>query len=160
MRLVMVISAMLALTAYSVKGQTLSVGGIVNAASYAGGSVSPGEILTIFGSFPGPANLITLQLDSPGFVSTNLSGQQVFFDGVPAPLIYAVAGQVSVVVPYAVSGKSTTQVQVSYQGQSSNTVSIPVAVVAPGIFTLDASGVGQGAILNQDGTVNSATDPA
>jgi uncharacterized protein (TIGR03437 family) len=30
----------------------------------------------------------------------------------------------------------------------------------PGIFTVDASGHGQGAIVNQDGTVNSAANPA
>jgi trimeric autotransporter adhesin len=30
----------------------------------------------------------------------------------------------------------------------------------PGVFTLDSSGSGPGAIVNQDGTVNSATNPA
>src|SRR5262245_56358440 len=160
MRAIAVIVATLTVAVDTLSGQTLSVAGIVNAASYQGGSVSPGEIVTIFGAFPGPASLIPLQLDNRGFVSTSLGGQQVLFDGVPAPLIYALAGQVSVVVPYGVNGKSSTQVQVTYQGQSSNTVTVPIVDVAPGIFTIDASGLGQGAIVNQDGTVNSATNPA
>jgi uncharacterized protein (TIGR03437 family) len=139
---------------------TLSTSGIVNAASYAGGRISPGEIVTIFGFFPGPATLVTLQLDSRGYVSTNLGGEQVLFDGVPAPMIYAVAGQVSAVVPYEVSGESSTQVQVSYQMQVSNPVTMTVAGVVPGVFTIDGSGHGQGAIVNQDGTVNSKSNPA
>jgi uncharacterized protein (TIGR03437 family) len=139
---------------------TLLTNGIVNAASYAGGSVSPGEIVAIFGPFPGPATLVSLQLDGRGYVSTNLGGTQVLFDGVQAPMIYAVAGQVSCVVPYEVTGESSTQVQVSYQGQVSNFIAMPVAGVVPGLFTINASGSGQGAIVNQDGTVNSTSNPA
>jgi uncharacterized protein (TIGR03437 family) len=139
---------------------SISANGVVNAASYAGGSVSPGEIIAIFGSGLGPSTLVGLQLDARGYVSTSLAGTQVFFDGVAAPLIYTWAGQVSAVVPYAVSGKTSTQVQVSYQSQTSNVVAIPVTNAVPGIFTIDASGRGQGAIVNQDGTVNSAGNPA
>ena len=139
---------------------TLTGNGIVNAASYAGGRVSPGEIVTIFGSFPGPAVLVSLQLNNQDFVSTDLGGEEVFFDGVPAPMIYAMAGQVACVVPYEVSGESSTQIQVSYQGQLSNPIMVPVASVIPGIFTVNASGSGQGAIVNQDGTVNSRSNPA
>jgi uncharacterized protein (TIGR03437 family) len=84
----------------------------------------------------------------------------VLLDGLAAPMIYTLAGQVSAVVPYEVSGKSTTQVQVVYQGQGSNLVSMPVTAVMPGIFTMNSSGSGPGAIVNQDGTVNSASNPA
>jgi uncharacterized protein (TIGR03437 family) len=75
-------------------------------------------------------------------------------------MIYAQAGQVSAVVPYEVNAESTTQVQAVYQGQGSNVVSMPVSAVMPGIFTMDASGHGPGAIVNQDGTVNSTSHPA
>jgi len=139
---------------------TISANGIVNAASYAGGSVAPGEIVVIFGSGLGPNTLVGLQLDSRGNVSTSLSGTQVLFDGIAAPLIYAQAGAVSAVAPYEVSGKSSTQVQVIYQGQTSNVVAMPVTSVVPGIFTDDASGHGQAAVVNEDGTVNSASNPA
>ena len=63
-------------------------------------------------------------------------------------------------VPYEVSGKSTTQVQVSYQGNLSNSVAEPVAGMVPSVFTANSSGSGQGAIINEDGTVNSASNPA
>jgi uncharacterized protein (TIGR03437 family) len=139
-------------------GPSISANGIVNAASYAGGAVTPGEIVTIYGSGLGPNTLASLQLDNRGYVSTSLAGTQVFFDQVAAPMIYTVANQVSAVVPYEVSG--STQVKVVYQGQSSNVVTVPVTAVLPGIFTADSSGHGQGAIVNQDGTINSPSNPA
>ena len=39
-------------------------------------------------------------------------------------------------------------------------VIVPVLPAHPGIFTLDSSGAGQGAILNEDNTFNSAAQPA
>jgi len=139
---------------------SIAPNGIVNAASFNASGVAPGEIVTIFGANLGPASIATLQLDGRGYVTTALAGTQVMFDGVPAPMIYTWVGQVSAVVPYAVAGKTSTQVQVAYQGQSSNPVTIPVAATQPGIFTSDASGYGQGAIVNQDGTLNSPSNPA
>jgi uncharacterized protein (TIGR03437 family) len=134
--------------------------GIVNAASYAGGGVAPGEIVTIFGSGIGPNTLASLQLTSSGAVATTLGGVQVLFDGTPAPLVYAQSTQISAVVPYEVGAELLTEVQVVYQGQGSGTVLVPVTASAPGIFSLDASGSGAGAILNQDSTINSAGNPA
>jgi uncharacterized protein (TIGR03437 family) len=64
------------------------------------------------------------------------------------------------VVPYEIAGKTSTQVQVLFQNQSSNTVAEPVTAVLPGIYTADSSGHGQGAIVNQDGTINSSSNPA
>src|SRR5262249_18006586 len=39
-------------------------------------------------------------------------------------------------------------------------VQVPIAPAAPGLFTSDASGAGQAAAINQDNTVNSASNPA
>jgi len=139
---------------------SISANGILNAASYAGGAVAPGEMVTIFGSGLGPDTLVGLQVDNRGYASTALAGTQVYFSGVPAPLVYTQAGQVSALVPYEVSDKGSAQVQVVYQGRSSNIVSIPVTAALPGIFTQDSSGHGQGAIINQNGTINSPTNPA
>lgn len=134
--------------------------GIVNGASYAAGSVAPGEILAIFGSGLGPSTMANLQVDHAGYVTNLLAGTQVTFDGVPSPLLYVQAGQVGVVVPYGISGQNSTVVQVVYQGLTTNTFTMPVAVTAPAIFTNDGSGKGQGAILNQDNSVNSPGNPA
>jgi uncharacterized protein (TIGR03437 family) len=139
---------------------TPSLSAVVNAASYVGGGVAPGEIVTIFGSGVGPGSLVGLELDDQGYVSSSLAGTQVFFNGFSAPVIFTELGQLSVVVPYEIGVSNTAQVQVSYQDVKSALVTLPVLSAMPGIFTIDASGSGQGAILNQDGTVNSANNPA
>ena len=139
---------------------SVSASGIVNSASYVGGGVAPGEIVVIFGSGMGPSQLVGLQLDSNGAVARTLAGVQVLFDNVPASLIYVQASQISAIVPYEVAGKSSTQVQVIYQGQSSAVLTVPVVSAQPGLFTSDSSGSGAGAILNQDGTINSSSNPA
>ncbi len=132
---------------------------VANAASYFTDSISPGEIVTLFGSNLGPGSIVTLQVKD-GVVTNNLGGTQVFFDDVAAPMIYSLAGQVSAVVPYTLAGKTSTKVQVQYQGVASNTKSVLVQDATPAIFSIDASGGGPGAILNQDFTLNSSANPA
>jgi uncharacterized protein (TIGR03437 family) len=137
---------------------------VVNAASGIAGSVSPGEILTIRGYGAGASRTGGLRLDASGNVTTNLNGLQVTFDGKPAPLIYTSATQTNLIVPYEVAGKTSTVMQVTYAATAGNLQTaawtLPVAPSAPGIFTLDATGTGQGAVLNQDGGVNGAANPA
>ena len=63
-------------------------------------------------------------------------------------------------MPYAVAGQSSTQVQVDYLGAVSGAITLPVAATLPGVFTLDGSGAGAGAILNAaDESVNSPSNP-
>lgn len=136
-----------------------AIAGVSNAASYASVTVSPGELITIFGANIGPGTPAGLQLNPDGTVSTNLASTRVLFDGIAAPMIYAGNGQVSAVVPYELSNP-TTQVQVEYQGAPSANFAMNVATATPGIFSMDSSGTGQAAALNQDGTVNSDANPA
>jgi uncharacterized protein (TIGR03437 family) len=139
----------------------LTAAGVVNGATFQPGPVAPGEIVSLFGSAIGPPTPALLTLTNPRLVANSLEGLQVFFDGVPAPLLYASAQQVNVVVPYSVSGKSSTELQLEYLGVASNPVTLQVAATAPGVFSITGSGVGPGAILNtRDGTVNSALNPA
>ena len=139
----------------------ISTAGVVNAASFLGGPVAPGEIITIFGSGVGPAAPVTLQLTSDQqWVTASLAGTRVLFEGVPSPMVSTSASQASAVVPYSVAGRSTTEVLVEYEGRTSNRITLPVAPSVPGIFTVDSSGRGQGAILNQDYTLNGASNPA
>jgi uncharacterized protein (TIGR03437 family) len=132
---------------------------VSNAADYSTDAVSPGEIVALFGSGMGPDKIVTLQVNN-GTVTNSLAGTQVLFDGVAAPMIYTLKGQVSAVVPYAVAGKTSTQVQVKYQDGVSNTMTVQVNAATPAIFSLDATGIGPGAILNQDTSVNSTGNPA
>lgn len=54
-------------------------------------------------------------------------------------------------------GKKLVQVVVDYGGLQSEPVNMQIFESAPGIFTADASGQGLAAIINDDGTLNSAT---
>lgn len=129
------------------------LGSVVNAASAIQGAIAPGEIVTIYGMGIGPQTTVA------GRIATNLSGAQVFLDDTPAQLISASASQVNAIVPYDVAGRSTLKVQVSYNG-SAMSWTLPVATAAPGIFTLDSSGAGPAAVLNQDNSINSPSNPA
>ncbi|HEY7390445.1 MAG TPA: hypothetical protein VH640_18150 [Bryobacteraceae bacterium] len=133
--------------------------------------ISPGEIVSIFGSHLGTAP-VTAHYDEAGLYPTDLSHQVVpyppnysgpregvTFNGVPAPLLYYSSNQINAIVPYEVAGQASVNIVVTHYGQ---TVPFPVPVkdTAPGIFTASQNGTGQGAILNADGTLNSASNPA
>ncbi len=134
---------------------------VVNAASYLAGPVAPGEIVSLFGSFPGPASPATLELSADGkLVTTSLAGTKVFFEEVAAPLLYVSDSQVSAIVPYVLAGKSDTQIRVEHQGLISKPVALKVVPAVPALFTADASGKGPGAILNQDYQLNTSWNPA
>ncbi len=134
--------------------------GTVNAAALAAGAVAPGEILTIFGERLGPASGTIAVATSAGGIPTTLAGVRVFFDCTPAPLLYVQAGQINAVVPYAVAGKTATEVRVEFQARQSYAATLAVTDSAPAIFALDGSGRGQAAALNEDYSVNSASNPA
>jgi uncharacterized protein (TIGR03437 family) len=141
-------------------GNGLAIGAVTNAASSISGPVAPGEVVVLYGSGLGPARLAQYQLDpSSGLVGTGLAGTSVIFNGTPGPVLYTSATQVAAVVPYSIAG-SAVQVFVEYQGQTSAPVTLPVAAVAPALFTQDSSGKGQAAASNQDGTLNGAAHPA
>jgi uncharacterized protein (TIGR03437 family) len=138
----------------------IGVAAVVNAASNMLGAVAPGELVVLYGSGLGPAALAQSQLDAEGMFPTTLAGTTVFFDDAAAPLIYSSANQVAAVVPFATYGASV-EVVALYQGQLSTAAPLQLAAAAPAIFTLNQSGQGQAAAVNQDGTnaINGAAHP-
>ena len=133
---------------------------VTNAASY-DSAIAPGQMVVVWGSHMGPDKPVPLQQDSNGLVSSTAGEVRILFDGIPAPMVYAVSTQCSAVVPYFGATKTTTHVQVEYKGVRSEPVEVAVGATAPGLFTMDFSGKGQGAILNEDNvTRNSASAPA
>jgi uncharacterized protein (TIGR03437 family) len=138
----------------------LSERDVLNAADYSAGRVAPGEIVVLFPSNAGPAELVGAQRDAEGKVTTMLGETRVWFDDIAAPMVYSMRGRVSAIVPYAVSKQRTTQVVVEYQGVRSAPVTLAVVESAPALFTLDSSGKGQAAMLNETGCCNSARNPA
>jgi uncharacterized protein (TIGR03437 family) len=136
-----------------------TIGGVANAASYATGTYSPGEIVTIFGQNLGPAALMTAQIASNGKLATELGNAEVLFDGQAAPLVYVSATQSAAVIPYEVAGKASTQMTVSYNSLISAATALPIGAAKPGLFSVNEQGNGQGAIYNQNATLNSSTNP-
>jgi len=132
---------------------------VVNSASLAPSVASPGLIATIFGSDLGPATPVSAQVTAQGFIDTTLGGVRVLFDGIPAPILYASATQLNVVVPYEIAGRFSTRMRVETRNQTSSELELRVAETSPGVFTINGSGSGQGAVLNQNGTVNGPGNP-
>lgn len=127
-----------------------SIASVLNAANlfpgyasqYPTGAVAPGEIVSIFGNDFGSAK------------------PTVNFGQFPAPVLYSSNCQINAVVPFEVNPGIATLVTVQSGGQTLGPVKLPVVVAAPGVFTINDSGSGQGAILNQDSSVNSPSNPA
>jgi len=144
---------------------------VADAASYAVSGVSPGEIITIFGIGLGPTTLSTysgaaqLPDDLPSTVEPYTS---VAIDGYNAPLLYTSANQVSCIAPYGLVGDiggAPVDLVLTYNSLATPAYPVNIVAVDPGVFSMDASGAGQGAILNYstttlDYTVNSSANAA
>ena len=77
-----------------------------------------------------------------------------------APVVYTSANQVAVVVPFGING-SLSQLYVQWQNVTSAPFNLSVASQIPAIFTLNGSGTGQAAAINnKDGSINGAAHPA
>ena len=134
------------------------ISAVVNAASWQGGPVSPGEIVTILGTGVGASTTATMVLDPNGRAATSLGAVQVLIGGIAAPQTYVSSNQINAVVPYEVTANPTVTVVV--EGQTSNAIPLTLTAAAPALFTADGSGSGQGAILNLDGSYNGPAHPA
>ena len=84
------------------------------------------------------------------------------FDGTPAPLLWVQDSQINVVVPWSLTPGQNTEICVSMSGAAAgatgNCLTWPVVQTAPGVFM--ASDSRYAAVVNQDGTINSAANPA
>jgi uncharacterized protein (TIGR03437 family) len=139
-------------------GVFLNPQGVVNAASFApaGNPIAPGEFVALFGS--GLAK--SLQQTVPPYpTGAGLNGVTVLIGGKPAALYFVSAGQINCIVPYGITGPTATIV-VNNGGTNSNTVTVPVAATAPGMFSTTQNGIGAAAIRHADFTLVSATSPA
>jgi len=140
-----------------VSAPVTSSAGVVNAASFkTPGSVAPGEMVTVFGSGLGVSTIAFADLNDNNIISKYTADTRILFDGVPAPMIYTQAGQVTVMVPYAVSGHATTSMVVEYLGVPSTAVTLNVVATVPALFQIP--GTTFAAALNDDSiTPNSAS---
>jgi uncharacterized protein (TIGR03437 family) len=138
-------------------GVFLNPQGVLNAASFAppGYPLSPGGVMTLFGTgFPSTA----VTVSAPPF-GTTLGSVQVSVNGSPAPIYSVSSTQISAIVPFEAAGSTATLV-VTVNGTKSNTVTVPLAATAPGIFSFPANGISNAAALHADYSLISATSPA
>jgi len=135
----------------------------INAANFLNPNVlAPGMIAALysrgnynqFGGSPSQAASLPLP--------TQLNGVQVLFDGRPVPLFYADANQINFQVPMGApqGGISDLQVMEVATGRTLGDTNVLMTPSLPGIFTQAGNGSGAAAALNQDGTLNSQTNPA
>jgi uncharacterized protein (TIGR03437 family) len=138
--------------------------GVFSAASYANATISPGELVTMFGSNIGPPIPATMSIVG-GYVTTSLGSETVTIDGQNAPIIYVSSDQITVQVPYeSTLGVGKAVVVTNGTNPPANTT-VTIAAEAPGIFSADGSGEGEAAALNTAATsglvtLNSPTNPA
>jgi len=127
------------------------------------GIVSPGGVVSFYGAGLGPAIGVGARLDSSGKVATELAGTQLLIGGVPAPLLYASENQINAVVPFGVSSEPVATAQVRSAAGTSELVALHVVAADPAIPAYPdplVNGVYQSLILNQDGSINSRSNPA
>jgi uncharacterized protein (TIGR03437 family) len=139
-----------------------ALGSVVNGASFLPGAVSPGELISIFGTNLGPTPGINFTPDN-GHVDTTLGGVTVTFNNVLAPLIYVGPLQINAIVPYEVGSVplgTSINVVVTFGGVISAAFSVITTATEPGIFSANQTGNGQGAILNANESQNNASNPA
>ncbi len=106
------------------------------------GLVTAGSYISIYGTnlAGNPASAITTPLP------TTLSGAQVFIGPSQMTLVYAASNQINGVVPQGLTPGATYPLVVINGGYSSDPISVTIASVQPAIYSLDASGSGQGII--------------
>jgi uncharacterized protein (TIGR03437 family) len=138
-------------------------------------SVAPGQIIALFGAHVAPLAPFL----PPGGVAQSNDNFGVFFNGVPASILYSSAQQINVQVPFAIPTEGTVQMRVvslNVTNPFTETRTLGVAARAPSIFLSAAAllsplpgfsvcgGVkvfGQTAVaLNADSTLNDCTNPA
>jgi uncharacterized protein (TIGR03437 family) len=135
---------------------------IVNAADYHPGPIAPSEVIILYPTDAGPPDLVSWHVDTLHIAqhpSDPVGETRVLFDNQPAPVVYARTGQICTIVPYHVAGQRNTEIVVEYRGRRSPPVTVPVIASTPAIFTLDASGKGQAAMLNDTGCCNGIRNP-
>lgn len=145
-----------------------TIDGITDAAGYETTAFAPGIIISIFGEGLGPVTTdssghetgVTFQLNSAGGLDNTLGGVKITVDGVPAIPLFVYRKQINAIVPFSAKSSGQAAVVVEYSGAMSAPFNIPMAPAAMRLFSADFTGKGPGAILNQDFSVNTATNPA
>jgi uncharacterized protein (TIGR03437 family) len=132
--------------------------GVANAAGGSlAGRLAPAEAISIYGLHFGVVTPVSASFTSAGYLPTTLAGIQVTAGGVAAPLLYVSDTQINAIVPQDLALNSTAMLRVSNGAAALPGLRTVVDQAIPGVFLQPN---GSAAALNQDGTVNSSSNPA
>jgi uncharacterized protein (TIGR03437 family) len=120
------------------------------------GRIVPAELVSIYGPHIGPATPVTATAVS-GFLPTSLGGVQVFFNGVAMPLLYVSDSQINAVAPQSAAPGGSMTVHIVSNNVTSPDFPVTVVTAEPEVFR---NSDGTAAAINQDDTLNSASNPA
>lgn len=139
--------------------QFLKPGVVVNAATYqAGAPVGQGSLAAMFGS--ALAGNVA-QSSNPPWQTTLENRQITIDDQTLSPIYYMSPTQANFQVPSnAALGTQRVALRVGDTGELIAGGSLLISSTSPGLFTINQSGSGQAAVVNQDNTINSASNPA
>jgi uncharacterized protein (TIGR03437 family) len=126
---------------------------VVNAASFQSGMVAPGSLFSIFGTGLSAQSASAQALPLP----TAIGQTKVLVNGSPAPLVYVADGQINAQMPIGIPTDQPISLTVTDAGGASNTVTLNILPAAPGLFTSNGT---QAIVQNQNGSLNSSTEPA
>ena len=136
----------------------MSAAGLVNAATFQGGAVAPGEMVALFGTGLTSSWEAAPELPLPKTLSRGL---KVSVNGVEAPLFYSSPAQVNFQAPFEISGTEATITLTRSEDGAQQTITVPLAEAHPGIFTLTGDPAGPAAAVHAlSGAVVSASAPA
>jgi uncharacterized protein (TIGR03437 family) len=127
-----------------------------NAANYDSTAISGGEMVSLFGQGLGPAAGAQPVVSKQTGFPSELAGVRVTFNGTPGPLVYVQDGQINAIAPWSLSSGQTVDICVTYNGAATNCITRTAVDAHPGVFTFNGSTL----VVNQDGTINSASHPA
>ena len=137
-------------------GEPASLIGVENSAGIqVSSNVAPYELVSFFGVGLGPTNALGAKVVN-GAVTTSLGGVKVLFNNVAAPLLYVGPNQINAIVPSSVVTEETTTVQIVTPKGTLAGPTLSVVPSEPEVFQTAGAAVA----LNQDGSLNSASNPA
>ena len=136
---------------------TIAASGVVHAATFLNGPVSPGQLVTIFGS--NLANGTAAAVPAGNLYPTTLGATTVTMDGLACPLLFVSPTQINLQAPFEIPGP-TSRVVVKLGEIASQAAVVSVDAAAPAMFSIDGTGAGVATILkNTDYTLVTATNP-
>jgi len=142
---------------------------VSNAASFAQPPLAAGSLASLFGAtglsqstnvsgLPLPTAISGVTVKIGGTLNYGPTGWGYSPSGsIPAPLLFVGPNQVNFQVPPEIPVGPYVQAQLTLANGNTQLTTVAIAAASPGVFALSQSGVGQGAVLNQDFSQNGSS---